>query len=95
MTIREVVGLILLIVSIILLPFGFWLSRTWYIVALVLACLGGVMFFTRRISEKTSQNFPDSNHLNVPIVRDELRGFPGGRTRDTHSTHLDIDGDGE
>jgi uncharacterized membrane protein YfcA len=95
MNIREVAGLILLIVSLILFPFGYWLHRAWYIVALVLACIGAFMFFTRRISDKASPTHADTDHLNAPIIPSDLRGFPGGRIRETHKTDVDIDGDEE
>jgi len=95
MNIREVAGLIFLVVSLILFPFGYWLHKAWYLIALALACIGAFMFFTRRISEKLPSTPPDTDHLNAPVVPSHLRGFPGGRIRDTHKPDLDIDSDGE
>lgn len=43
------------------------------------------------------ETLPDTDHLRAPLVRDDLRGFPGSRIRDTHKadSDIDIDGDGE
>lgn len=97
MNIRELAGLILLVVSLILFPFGYWIHRAWYFVALALACIGAFMFFTRRISGKIPPRLPDTDHLNSPLIPSHLRGFPGGRIREHHKTdsETDIDGDGE
>lgn len=94
MNIREVVGLILLVVGLILFPFGYWLHQGWYLAAMILVFIGAFFFFTDRMSKKASEPLHDTNHLRDPLVRDDLRGFPGGRIRDTHKADSDIDIDG-
>jgi|GEM_PF-5611780 len=97
MNIREVVGLLLLVVSLILFPFGYWLHDAWYLVSVILVCIGAFFFFTHRMSKKLRKPLPDTDHLRDPLVRDDLQGFPGGRIRDTHKadSDIDIDADGE
>lgn len=55
MSIREVVGLILLVVGFILFPFGYWLHQAWYLVAVMMVCMGAFLFFTHRMSKKASE----------------------------------------
>lgn len=95
MNIREVAGLIFLVVSLILFPFGYWLHKAWYLFALALGCIGAFMFFTRRISENPPSTLPDTDHLKAPAIPSNLRGFPGGRIRNTEKADIDIDSDGE
>ena len=47
-SLREGFGLLLLLGAVALLPFAWWLSRGWLFVALLLACVGGPLFFTAR-----------------------------------------------
>lgn len=54
MNIREVVGLILLVMGVILFPFGYWLHHVWYLwylVAVMLVFIGAFLFFTHRMSK--------------------------------------------
>lgn len=53
MSVRESAGLILLVVSLVLFPFGYWLHQAWYLVAMTLACIGAFfMFLTQRMSRR-------------------------------------------
>lgn len=53
MSIREIIGLILLTAALIIFPFGYWIDRVWYLIALSLAGVGVISYYTRRVSENT------------------------------------------
>ena len=95
MSLRESVGLVFVFVSVILLPFGYWVHRVWFVADIVLACVGGPLFFTGRMSRKALRTPDLPDHLNPPLVPDQLRGFPGHRVTESHNSELEIDGDGE
>ncbi len=95
MSLRESVGLVLILTAAILFPFGYWVHRGWFVAAVVLACVGGFLFFTARMSRKAlcTPDVPD--HLSSPIVPNQPKGFPGYRTTEIHNSDLDIVDDGE
>ena len=95
MVFREIVGLIILVAAATIFPFGYWIHRGWYLAAVVLACIGGLLFFSSRISRRASRVPTTQDHLDIPYIPGHLRGFPGAKITTRHETDLDIDGDGE
>ena len=95
MSLRESVGLVLILTAAILFPFGYWVHRGWFVASVVLACVGGFLFFTCRMSRKASSTQDTADHLNAPIVPSQLRGFPGSRITESHNSDLDVVDDGE
>ncbi len=95
MSIREIIGLILLTAALIIFPFGYWIDRVWYLIALSLAGVGVISYYTRRVSENTSKPLHDTDHLNAPYIPGRLRGFPGSRIKDSHHADPDLEADGD
>lgn len=95
MSLRELFGLIMLIIAAILFPFGYWLHRGWYLAALLLAAIGCALFPTGRISRRASRVAEAPDHLNPPLIPNHLRGFPGAKISSGTEIDLDIDVDGE
>lgn len=95
MGIREVVGLILFVAAATMFSFGYWIHRGWYLGALAVAGVGGLLFLSSRVSRRLSNVSPLPDHLDAPYVPSHLRGFPGSKIRDGHDIELDIDGDGK
>ncbi|MDG9925482.1 MULTISPECIES: hypothetical protein [unclassified Pseudomonas] len=81
MSLREGLGLLLLLGGVALLPFAWWLSRGWLVVALALVCVGGPLFFTARRARRMAQTDDRSG----PLVLGEARGFAGHRAFDESS----------
>ncbi|MDD0841478.1 hypothetical protein [Pseudomonas sp. Gutcm_11s] len=78
---REGLGLLLLLGGVALAPFAWWLNRGWLIVALLLVCVGGPLFFTARRARRMAQ----VNDRSGPLVLGEARGFAGHRAFDESS----------
>lgn len=91
MSIRESVGLVLLVAGIMLFPFGYWVSVKWYFVALLLAFVGGALFSSDRISRRFSSSPSVGGHIDLPVLTKELRGFPGAKIE----SHEGFDGTGD
>ena len=98
MSAREITGLIVLAVAVTIFPFGYWIHHGWYIAAFVMACIGALFFFSKRVSKNVSDVQAVPDHLNPPYTPSHLRGFPGSkitRLPDHDLDFVDIDGDGE
>ena len=90
MKIRESIGLALAIAAITVLPFGYWLSVSWYFVALALGVPGLVLFFTdRNLRNYDPSTTPDADTL--PSPSGGLRGFHGSRVLDSFPDTSDGD----
>jgi hypothetical protein len=75
---REGLGLLLLLGGVALAPFVWWLSRGWLIVALLLVCVGGPLFFTARRARRMAQ----TDDRPGPLVLGDAKGFAGHRAFD-------------
>jgi uncharacterized membrane protein len=78
MSLREALGLLLLVGGVALAPFAWWLSHGWLIAALLLVCVGGPLFFTARRARRMAQTDDRAG----PLVLGEARGFAGHRAFD-------------
>ncbi len=93
LSVLEIVAWILWIAVAIIFPFGYWINPIWYLVALALACVGGFLFFSSRISRRASEAPPLPDHLGAPYISGDLRGFRGSKITTEHKVDHDMDGD--
>lgn len=80
MTLREGLGLVLLIGGVMLAPFSHWLHLKWLVVALALVVCGAALFFSARLARRMARSPSDaaSGTIDLPAVG-AARGFPGRR----------------
>lgn len=71
---RGVAGLVLLSLSFMIAPFGYWLSFKWALVALLFGVAGSFLYFTARTARKFLEQDPGA--ADVYPSRD-MKGFNG------------------
>lgn len=71
---RGVTGLVLLSLSFMIAPFGYWLSFRWALVALLFGIAGSCLYFTARTARKFLEQDPGA--ADVYPSRD-MKGFNG------------------
>jgi hypothetical protein len=80
MNIRLVLGLVVFVVGIAMMPFGWWLARIYYYGGLLLAVAGAALAFsTYRRRKHEDDGWSPPNDPSVPVVG-EARGFKGRAT---------------
>lgn len=90
MKMREFVGLALSITAFAVTPFGYWLSVSWYFVALALGVPGLILFFTPRNIRKYDPSVAPDAEI-YPSSSSGLRGFHGSRALDSSPDIADGD----
>lgn len=83
MSMRELIGTILLAVAVILVPFGYWLSIKWGLLAIAIAIPGVWLYFSKRVVKRDSPEEIGGSDTYPPK---DLRGFNG-------ADHFDKDED--
>lgn len=81
MTPREIIGLVLLAIAFTLVPFGYWLSFKWALVAVLFGIPGSVLYFTARTARKLGEQNADANDI---YPSKEMKGFNGASFFDRH-----------
>ncbi|HSX69322.1 MAG TPA: hypothetical protein VLF16_00195 [Pseudomonas sp.] len=80
MSLREWLGLALLMAALASMPFAGWLSRDWLFVTLALVCVGGPLFFISRRRRRIDRT-ENGDAERLPVLG-EARGFAGHRAFD-------------
>ncbi len=78
MSLREIAGLTLLMIAVVMMPFGYWLSFKWFLAALAFALPGAFLFFSARVLRQKMQH---DDFLDIPLSKD-MKGFHGAKLFD-------------
>lgn len=85
-----ILGLALIIAAAIICPFGYWIDTAWYFVALGLTVGGGFLLVFSRL-KMVSKIEPLPDHLQMPCVTKDIRGFPGSKIASSHTVDVGVD----
>ena len=86
---REVIGVVVLAIGVIVTPFGYWFRFSFYYFGfgfLVLGCI--ILFSGRGTKQRDAAGYSDPNDQGFPVVG-EARGFHGAAFHESDSTSTD------
>lgn len=94
MSTREVIGVLIVIVGVVVAPFGHWMARIFYLIGFGFVLAGAyLVFFGRRARKREIPEYNDPNCPGVPPVGD-AKGFHGAAVRRFDFQELDdLEGD--
>jgi len=93
MTAREIVGLVLVIVAIALVPFAYWVSFGWGLLAVLSFVSGVALFLSGRRARLSKQLLDLRVEPDIPPGH-ELRAFRSAAVLSSHDVAEVGDGDG-
>lgn len=91
MRVLQIIGILLIVIGVVIMPFGHWLNRIYYLIAIFIAVIGVLLIAKRLLAHWQKDNKALTELDNIPPVSGEARGFHGSQLFHDATDNSEID----